>query len=101
MVEAVNQEEQKGEEEVVATTYALQNYLATWTDDDWAAKKSEIEALVEAWGPYTDKKDTYRDPEASGHGGFECKDDDQISLLRSAVTEIVKVSNLTGFVWLD
>ena len=88
MVEEVNQES------VVSTTYVGENKWISWTDEQKAARKQEILDMARAYSHYTDKTDQFRHECASSYGGFWLLDTDKASLLRSAVTEIFKVSRV-------
>ena len=83
-------EEQKGE--LVATTYEGENQLLTKSEAEIAALKEECFAKAAALRPFTERTDTFRHDKASSSGGFELRDGDQTSLLRSAATEIIAVS---------
>ena len=83
-------EEQKGE--LVASTYEGVDQLLTKSQEEIEAIKEEIHAKAVTLAPFTQRTDEFRDPKASGSGGFELRDAAQTSLLRSAATEIISVS---------
>ena len=78
--------------EIVSTTFKYENFWAKWTEEEKEARAQEIIALAQTWSPLTDRTDAYRSELASGYGGFELRDDQITSTLRSAVGEIIAVS---------
>ena len=78
--------------EIVATTFKYENLWAKWTEEQKEARAQEIITLAQTWSPLTDRTDAFRSELASGYGGFELRDDQITSTLRSAVGEIIAVS---------
>ena len=86
-------EEEK--KEIVATTYQGENLLLTWSDEEREARKQELLEKAAAFTPFTDVSGDHRADTAGYSGGFELRDNAQTALLRSAVGEIISVSEVT------
>ena len=96
MVEAQpEQPEQQAEDDVtdlIPTTFIGEDLYAKWTPEEREARKEEIKALVQAYNHFTNRTDNYRDANASDYGGFWLLSERQAALMRSAVSEIIGVS---------
>ena len=57
-----------------------------------AEQSREVERKVEALVIPMTRTDDFRDPSASGWGGFELRDDELLGKHRSVITEMVSVS---------
>ena len=89
------QPQQNGVAEVTPTTFKGEDLLSKWTPEEREARKQEIIALAQAYTYFTGRNDRFRHEEASDYGGFWLLDDNQTSILRSAITEIIGVSRET------
>ena len=63
-----------------------------WSEEEKEARKQELLDKAVSFSHFTDRKDEFRIDTASSSGGFELRDAEQTSLLRSAGTEIIAVS---------
>ena len=88
------QPEQQADEvtDLIPTTFDGEDLLAKWTPEEREARKEEIKAMVQAYNHFTDRTDNYRDESASDYGGFWLLSERQASVMRSAVGEIIGVS---------
>ena len=68
-----------------------ENRWAAMSEEERAQEAERILELARNFKPF-EQSDDYRDPAASDYGGFELRDDAQISKLRSVVSEIISVS---------
>ena len=91
MVEAENQEQQE-ERQIVATTYQDEDRWSGRTPEELKQRQEELLELAKKWKVFSERTDQFRSEKASSSGGFELRDDAQTSILRSAVGEIIGVS---------
>ena len=88
-----NTEEYKEDErQVISTTFEGENLYAKWTPEQREARRLEIFAIAQAYAYFINRKDEFRHELASPNGGFWLTDKEQMSVLRSAVGEIISVS---------
>ena len=86
--------EEEKKTELVATTFEGENLLLVWSDEEREARQQELLDKAAAYSPFTDMTGDFRIDTAAYHGGFELRDADQTSLLRSAIGEIISVSEV-------
>ena len=78
MVEEIKSEHNSSQEkesvQIVSTTYAGENKLLVWTEEERAARQQELLDKADAFSPFTERTGEFRHPTAAPSGGFQLTD---------------------------